>query len=72
MVRRYIGNHPELTIPVEVIDKSVRRDGDFWYVSIRPGGEVRPRPYVYYDVLAEVEGEIEENEHLNIMLVPSG
>ena len=43
---------------------------DWWYVPVRaiPGP---PKTFEYYTVLAEVEGEIEDGEDLNILLVPS-
>jgi hypothetical protein len=47
----------------------VKRDGEYVYVVVQPDRD-DIRSYDYYNVLAEVENDLEENEHLNVLLVP--
>lgn len=48
----------------------LKRDGDYFYVVVQPSRE-DIRSYDYYNILAEVENDIEENENLNVLLVPA-
>jgi hypothetical protein len=43
----------------------------FWYVPVGTDQEP-PRKFEYYDVLAEVEDELQQEKHLNVLIVPSG
>ena len=69
LVRRYLLRHQNHGLSIDVVAKAVRHDGNWWYVPVRPNAE--PRTYQYYDILADVETEIVDNEHINILLVPS-
>ena len=57
-------------LQLEVLAQAVRREDDWWYVPVRSNSAL-PRTYEYYDILAEVEEEITETEHLEVLLVPS-
>jgi hypothetical protein len=50
-------------------EPGIRREEYWWYVPIRPSVEPVKR-YEYYEVLAEVEGELDEKEQLKVFLVP--
>ena len=69
MVRGYLLRQQDNGLSIEVLEKSVRHDGNWWYIPVRSNSE--QRTYQYYDILAEVETEIVDNEHVSILLVPS-
>jgi hypothetical protein len=69
LVRSYLLRHQNNGLSIDILEQSVRHDGNWWYVPVRPN--VEPRTYQYYDILADVETEIVDNEHINILLVPS-
>jgi len=56
-------------ITIEVQTNRIRRQGKYWYVPVLPSKQP-PKMYAYYEVLAEVEATIEENEDLQVFLVP--
>jgi hypothetical protein len=55
---------------LRVIARASRQEDDWWYICVRPGRGGDIRPYDYYDILAQVEREIEDEENMNIALVP--
>lgn len=55
---------------VSVLAKEIRRQGAFWYVPILPTTQPR-KMYAYYEALAEVEGKLDENDGLDVLLVPA-
>jgi hypothetical protein len=66
-VRRYLANVRPGGVTLEVVDTDIRQVDHWWRVPIRPS--VWPaRMFEYYEALAEVESEIQEKEHLNILL----
>ena len=69
-VRRHIQNRHPGGITVEVLTDGVRRDQDWWYVPVRPSAKP-PQRYEYYETLAAVENELQETEHLTVLLVPT-
>ncbi len=56
-------------VTIEVAREAVRRQDDYWYVPVRPSAQP-PKIYEYYETLAEVEATLEENEQLQVFLVP--
>jgi hypothetical protein len=68
-VRRYLqGYHPE-GATLEVIEPAIRKEEHWWYVPVRPSAEPTKR-YQYYEILADVEAELEESEQLKVLLAP--
>jgi hypothetical protein len=68
-VRHYLQErHPE-GVTLEVIEAAVRQEEFWWYVPIRPSVEPAKR-YQYYEILADVEAELEEHEQLKVLLAP--
>ena len=55
---------------VEMIEDRIRRENDWWYVPVRRK-RAFARTFEYYDVLANLEERIEEEQDLNILLVPT-
>jgi hypothetical protein len=70
IVRRYLTKHGGDSLAVSVLEEGIHRWDDWWYVPVYIPG-TQPRTYQYYDVLAEAEGELEEVEQINVLLVPA-
>jgi hypothetical protein len=68
-IRRYLEKREDTSIPIEVIDESIRHDRNWWYVPVRAREELRT--YRLYDDLTEIEKEIREKERLDVLLLPS-
>ena len=70
LVKRHLGAHQPKGYRIEVVPDATRQDDDWWYVTVRADNPDVPR-YDYYNVLAIVEREIQdENDDNNILLVP--
>jgi hypothetical protein len=69
-VRKYIKDRHPGGATLEVVEQDVREEKYWWYVPVRPSVEPVKR-YEYYETLADVEGELQDNEHLTVLLVPA-
>jgi len=69
-VNHYLGPHQSAEMTIEIVDRLVRTDGDRWYVPVRPTTH-NPVTYSYFGVLTDIEGELKQTEHLDVLLVPS-
>ena len=54
---------------LEVIEQNVHWQDGFWHVPVKISEEPR-RKYQFYEVLADAEENLDENEHLKVLLVP--
>jgi hypothetical protein len=70
LVRRYLREHQPTNVRIELVEGEIRREQDWWYVPVRPA-QGSPKTFEYYTLLSEIEGDLEEKEHLNVMLVPA-
>ena len=68
-VRASLEKHRRPGWTLELLDAGIRQEDDWWYIPVRPGNETR-RTVEYYDILAQVEGELQDEMHLNVLLVP--
>lgn len=68
-VEQSLAQHQRPGWRVEVVKKGIHQEDDWWYVPVRPDQETQ-RTIQYYDLLAEVEEELQDEEKLNILLVP--
>ncbi len=70
MVAAYVGKHQPQDFRLEVSRVGAHREGDRWYVVVKPSPEdVRARDY--RDIMEQVEEELEANEHLKVLLLPT-
>ena len=69
LVREQLRKHHPGGVTLEVVPEGIRRQAEYWYIPVLPS-EQPPRMYEYYEVLAEVESTLEENEQLQIWLMP--
>ena len=53
---------------IEVDVNSVLHEDDWYQVLVKTSGDVRT--YEFYDVLAQAEGELQDEQGLHILLVP--
>lgn len=59
------------TSRVRVLSDEVRpaTDGDWWFVPVSYQ-EDPSNMYIYYDAFARIEEELEDSEHVSVLLVP--
>ena len=69
-VNYYLGLHQSAEMTIEVVERLVRADGDWWYVPVRPTTH-NPITYSYFGVLTDIEGELKQNDHYDVLLVPT-
>lgn len=70
LVRSYLQSHQPAGNTIEVLEQDIRKDGDWWYVPVRPDHQL-PKTYSYYEELTNIENELRENEQGDVLLVPS-
>jgi hypothetical protein len=70
LIREYLDHHRSNGVTIEILERAVRHDGDWWYVPVRPSGQV-PKTYRYYEELTDVETELKDKEHIDVLLVPA-
>lgn len=65
-----INRHQPSDYRLDVSRLGVRRDGDWWYVVVTPDkADVRSRDY--NAIMSQVEEEIEQENHVKVLLVPT-
>jgi GNAT superfamily N-acetyltransferase len=70
LVRERLRQHRLGDVTLDVIEEEIYEWERCWRVPVRPSAEP-PRTYEYYEVLAEVEAALEEEDKLQIHLVSS-
>jgi hypothetical protein len=69
VVRDYVRDRHPGGVTLEVVEEGIKRIDYWWRVPIRPS-EDPPHTFEYYDVLADIEAQMQEDRQLNIILVP--
>jgi len=69
LVEKYLEPHQPPDYRLKVLREGMRRDDDWWYVVVQPDKE-NVRSYDYYGRLTEAELDLQEAEHLSVLLVP--
>lgn len=70
LVRKYLKDCHPAGVTIDALDEGIMRDGDWWYISVRPDHQFA-RTYEYYEALTQIENEIKQKEHLDVMLIPA-
>ncbi len=70
LVRSCLQSHQPAGNTIEVLEQDIRKDGDWWYVPVRPNHQL-PKTYRYYEELTNTENELREKEQVDVLLVPS-
>jgi len=52
-----------------VLEEKIYVERDAWHVPVLPSRQPRWM-YAYYEVLAEVEADLQEKENLNVFFIP--
>ena len=69
-VRKYSEDKHPGGATLEVLSQGVRQDREWWYVPVRPDIQP-PKRFEYYEALATIEQEVQEFDHLTVLLVPT-
>jgi hypothetical protein len=69
LVREELRKHHPGGADLDIGPGPIRRQNDHWYVPVLPSREP-PKAFEYYEALAEVEATLEEEEQLQVLLVP--
>ncbi|MHB1157729.1 MAG: hypothetical protein ACYC26_12955 [Phycisphaerales bacterium] len=69
LVTKHLRRHQPSGYKLMVVKDAIHKEGKWWYVSVGPDRSNIDR-YDYYNVLAQVEQELDEVEHANISLMP--
>jgi hypothetical protein len=69
-VRRYLQGRDLDGVTLDVEEQGIYKDQYRWYVPVRPSVEPQRR-YQFYEVLTDIEEELEDREHLKVLLVPA-
>lgn len=67
VVRPYLEHHSVNGITFDVVPDKIRKIDNWWRVPIRPS-QWPERVFPLYEVLAEIEDELRDNNHLDILL----
>ena len=70
IVGRYLKDKHPGGATLEALTQGVRHEQDWLYVPVRSSFEP-PCRYEYYEALAEVEGALEDEEHLTVLFLPT-
>jgi hypothetical protein len=74
LVEKHLAKHQTKDYRLKVVPSAITPDDDGWLIGVGPD-RTGIRRYDYYDVLTQVEQEIEdenENAHISLMPPPSG
>lgn len=66
-VQEYIRDRHPGGIDLSVIEPEIEQIDYWWRVPVRPSAWPEKR-YEYYEALADIEGELQEKENLNILI----
>jgi hypothetical protein len=69
LARKYLEPHQPREYRLEVTEKGLKKEEDWWYVLVQPTGK-DVRSYDYYGRLAEAEIDLMDSEKINVLLVP--
>jgi hypothetical protein len=70
-IRPYLERNPIDGAVAEIIEATLHLEGEQWHVPVRlPSPEART--YDHYAMLVDTEDEIEEQEGLDVSLMPAG
>jgi hypothetical protein len=69
VVNAYLLNCHPSGVTLEVDKSGIHKVRGQWYVPVRPSAEPA-KLYEYYEALTDIEMKLDEQEHLNVFLVP--
>lgn len=70
LIESYLERHQPKGYHLNVSRDGVRQDGNWWFVVVQPDrDDVNARDYSV--IMSQTEDELEDREHLKVLLVPS-
>ena len=69
-LKEYVKKSGNRDFDINVDANFARQEDDWWYIPVRHNKDL-PQTYAYYDILADVEFDLQETDNLNILLVPT-
>ncbi len=69
VVGRYLKDKHPGGVTLEALPQGVRHEQDWWYVNVRSSSQPARR-YEYYEALSDAETELEDTEHITVVLLP--
>ena len=70
VVDAYVGKHQPQNFKLKMSRAGFQRDGDRWYIVVETSPEdIRARDY--RDIMEQIEEDLEANEHLKVLLLPT-
>ncbi len=70
IVAAYVGKHQPQDFQLKMSRVGAQREGDRWYIVVEPSLE-DTRGRDYRDVMEQIEEDLEANEHLKVLLLPT-
>jgi hypothetical protein len=70
IVREYLRDCHPGGVTLQVLEDEIQKIDYWWRVPVRPNVEPL-HTFEYYDALAVVEGKIQDDRQLNVILVPA-
>lgn len=55
---------------IEILNAGIREEDSWWYIPVLAKPEPK-RSLPYYELLAEIEIDLDENHHLKVLFVPT-
>ena len=69
-VQQVLDRHRNADLAISVEPEGMHQRNDWWYVPVRPSRRIE-KVTSYYELLAELEEEVDETTGLNVLFVPS-
>ncbi len=70
LIESYLERHQSKDYRLNVSRDGVRQDGNWWFVVVQPDhDDMNARDYSV--IMSQTEDELEDREHLKVLLVPS-
>jgi hypothetical protein len=69
LVREQMRLHHPGGVSLDIGPDPIRYENDCWYVPVLPSAQP-PKMYEYYEALAEIEATLEEEQDIQVLLVP--
>ncbi len=69
-VEQYIRQRQPQEFQLNVVRQGVRHEGNWWYVVVQPvPPDISAR--TYQEVMEEAEEDMDQREHVNVLLLPN-
>jgi hypothetical protein len=70
LVEEFLARRQPSGYHLNIIREASKQEDDWWYVVVQPDHE-NVRAFDYAGILAETEQDLQDEKHLNVLLVPT-